>query len=301
MPAIDSPNFETAREIQEERDTHMPYISKSRLMEYAKNPYHLYLKYIRGLREPENRWMRRGSNIHSVFEDYYHNVREAFEETGDVCDDLTIYLPADYTRWMDYTEPFITNFLMFEARRLQRCCDLDDVSLFPAVGIEAEVWDWNQLIPRMGFADVIVEAASLPDFSADTAGVVVIDFKTGKTPPKKYRNDGIFLELEYYALLFEEEYDVAAVGGYYPMNDDFITAESTEKRRSKVERLCQELEDAGTDVDNYPINPGPLCAWGPNEDQKSSFYHICPCKWATESGPGPTFYSDNKESLESGS
>lgn len=261
----------------------LPYISKSRLTTYKTCGRKFFYNYIKGLRPPENFAMKRGTTIHEVFEDYYGNVVEAVEN-GEELADLMEYLPDDTERWRDFTVPYISNFLMWEYRRLAAAPSRNE---WLPVGIEAEGWDEHQNPPWMGYADAILNACSIPEVPAEN-GVVVVDFKTGKTPDKKYRDEGIFLEGEYYAMLFEDEWDMAAVAGYYPRNDDFITAPLDGRRRDSIVKMVREMNES-REKEDFPTEPQPLCKWGEGDDEQCDYYDICPSQWGKRGGPGPTY------------
>ncbi len=265
-------------------DGELPYISKSRVTTYKTCPRKFYFSYIKGLRGPSNFYMKRGTRIHTAFETYYENILDVWYDEGVVYDDLSLYLPEDTMGWGDFTEPFISNFLLFENRRRDA---VDDPAAFLPVGIEAEGWDEQTSPPWMGYADAILQAESVPEVETDE-GVVIVDFKTGKTPDPKYRDDGIFLEGEYYAVLFEDEWDIAAVAGYFPKNDDFIVSPLDDERRERIFRYVSEMT-ASELRENFPIKEQPLCKWGPEEDSQCDFYEICPSRWGKRGGPGPTY------------
>ncbi len=262
----------------------LPYISKSRLTTFKTCPRKFYYQYVKGLRTPTNFYMERGTRVHETFEVYYENVLEDYNERGEIREDLSEYLPNDTMEWADFTEPFISNFLLFEYRRLDA---VDDVRGFLPVGIEAEGWDDEMAPPWMGYADVILHAASLPDVEEDK-GVVIVDFKTGKTPDPKYRDDGIFLEGEYYAILFEQDWDIAAVAGYFPKNDDFIVSQLDDERRTRIYEYVESMT-GGELREHFPTKEQPLCKWGPGDDQQCDFYDICSSSWGQATGPGPTY------------
>jgi CRISPR/Cas system-associated exonuclease Cas4 (RecB family) len=265
-------------------DSELPYVSKSRVKTYKQCPRKFYYKYIQGMRPPENFYMKRGSRIHKVFEIYYENLVEQYEQSGVVPDTLQAYLPEDSRRWADFIEPYISNFLLFELRRLVASPTLES---FMPVGIEAEGWDETMDPVWMGHADAIFDAASLPNVETDD-GVVIVDFKTGKTPKPQYRDSGIFLEGEYYAMLFEREWQVSAVAGYYPKNDDFIISELDAERREDITQMVNEM-NSSQDIEDFPTEPQPLCRWSENDDDQCDFYDICPSKWGEKGGPGPTY------------
>ncbi|MDQ2052972.1 PD-(D/E)XK nuclease family protein, partial [Natronolimnohabitans sp. A-GB9] len=133
----------------------------------------------------------------------------------------------------------------------------------------------------------ILKAASVPQVDADE-GVVIVDVKTGKTPKEQYRDDGIFLEGQYYSMLFEDDWNIAAVAGYFPMNDDFLVSELDDERRSRIDKYIEEMT-AGNDREDFPIKEQPLCKWGEGDDQQCDFYNICSSRWGKCGGPGPNY------------
>ncbi|MFC6717944.1 PD-(D/E)XK nuclease family protein [Natrialbaceae archaeon GCM10025810] len=270
----------------------LPYISKSRVTTYKTCPRKFYYSYVLGMRTPDTYYTKRGRQVHETYEIYYENLLESYVDRSEVPEDLTELLPSDVSLWADWIEPYISNFILFEMDR--RKAAPDDKAFLP-VGVEAEGWDWEQAPPWMGYADVIVNASSLPQVENDE-GVVIIDFKTGKTPDPKYRDDGIFLEGEYYAVLFEDEWDIAAVAGYFPMNDDFVISPLDAERRERIFQYVEEMT-ASTDREDFPVKEQPLCAWKSDEGCQCDFYKICSSSWGTIGGPGPNYFDENKKPL----
>ena len=260
----------------------LPYISKSRLTKYVKCPEQFRYSYVQGLKEPGTIYTRRGTIIHEVLEDYYYAVEAYVEETGEFPEDLVAFLP-EWDRWADYSEPYITNFINFEYARMEVS---PDPETWLPVGIEAESWLEDPLPDRegrqppwMGYADAIYDDRSVPGVES-AGGVVITDFKTGKTPKKQYRDEGIYLEGEYYAVLFEQEWDVTAVAGYYPKGDDLIISPLKESRREFIyETIAEMLDMMDADEPHWPINETPLCKWGPGKDEQCSYYDICSSVW----------------------
>jgi CRISPR/Cas system-associated exonuclease Cas4 (RecB family) len=310
MPAPNSPNFERAREEQAESGALHPYLSKSRVMGYIKNPRHFYLKYVVGIREPENQAMFRGGRVHKVFEDYYEAVLSDVGRNGVLShpDDLTRYLPEDTTEWAAWTEPYVVNFVAWERRRLNAAREYvrltrksnikeETALLYAPVAVEDELWDWESFgYPVMGFADVVLWSASVPEVEADE-GVTVIDHKTGKSENGfKYgdKPGGVLDELEYYTMLFEGEYEVTATAIYYPKDDALLTATPDEERRAKLVTEINTLCELGDSEEEYPTSPGPLCMYGADPSKRSSYYDLCPdCKWGQQGGPGPSYVDVN--------
>ena len=262
----------------------IPYVSKSRVKKFITCPEKFFFSYIKGLKGPETGPMRRGTNIHETFEDYYENVTEYVNETGELPEDLVAFLPSS-ERWADYLEPYISNFLVFEQRRLDYCKDEygEKASHFwLPLAIEAEEWlddplDYgDDAIPWMGYADAIYSAAAFPEVDGGAGEVVIVDFKSGKVPNKKYRNDGIYLEGEYYAMLFESEWSVAAVSGYYPLKDELIVSPLKKARRDKIRDVVHGFQDMNVETpDHLEIEEQPLCRWGEGDDEACPYYNMC--------------------------
>jgi len=258
----------------------LPYISKSRVMKWLENPEHFRLKYLEGIVEPETEAMRRGTDIHETFEHYYHHVRDtqAFP-----LPDGSGALPDDHGMWADYIAPYVSNFFRWEQRRWEEADHT--MGYYAPLAIEGEHWidppieeggpEW------MGLADAVLPSASVPGVEADE-GVTIIDFKTGNVPDERYRHPGIYTELEYYTLIFENEYNVTAAAGYYPRHDELVVKPDTGLRDEVLaagsEMLAKVVEYDGGET--FHANSGPLCGWSPDPDDRSAYYGVCSqCTW----------------------
>lgn len=261
-------------------------ISKSRLKTWVKCPRKFYYKYVLEIETPETESMRRGTDIHDILEAYYHNIVEHAEDNEDIPNTLFSLLDkTEVDNWQQYVDPYLAHFLAFERRRWNAANgDMDD---WLPIAIEEEIWrDVFEDTPTlMGLADVLLPAASFPDSEVPhNEGYVLIDFKTGEPKSDKYRsheNAGVFLDLAYYAILFDTKYDIVAVGGYYPLDDTLVTSGLKDERQKFIKRVAHEVADADADnLDDFPINETPLCAWGAGEDERCAFYDQCDSTWA---------------------
>jgi hypothetical protein len=101
------------------------------------------------------------------------------------------------------------------------------------------------------------------------------------------------MELEYYVMLFEAKYDVAAAGAYYPRADEFLVQPDDPSFRTQVEdavtqmvKACREY-DGGT---NFDTKEGPLCRWSFDKEDESPYYGVCSqCTWAVPAENKETF------------
>lgn len=294
MPDI-SERMAEARETA--ADGELPYISKSRVTEWVKNPEHFRLKYIEGLRGEETDAMRRGTRLHETFEDFYYALYEYVESEDQLPEFWELKeLLFDYKRWADFVDPYVANFLCFEYRRLSTAQTINE---YLPYGVEEEMWmERDGDPPWMGFADVILPAASLDEIEADD-GAVVVDFKTGSVPDERYRDEGIYLELEYYTMIFGSRYDVVGAAAYYPREDELVVSHRDESLRERVFEAVEEMlhyVDNYDEYDHFPTNPGPLCKWGEDSSDQSEYYGICPCTWGVPANNREEF----EEMVESG-
>lgn len=141
--------------------------------------------------------------------------------------------------------------------------------------------------PWMGRADLVVRTETIP--SVEGTGATIIDYKTGTAPTIKYEGkpwleenleEGIFLEGEFYGWLAEENdefgYEVDAVAGYYPENDELIvsTYPDTDRRRD-IKRAVLGMQRT-PDIENYDVDESPLCHYNNSKNHGQCwFYDVC--------------------------
>lgn len=263
------------------------YISKSRITQWTKCPRQFYYKYVLGLREEPTEALKRGSNIHEILEQYYENAEEYVEQHGEIPEDLLELLPQE-DEYIEYMEPYIANFLEREKERAEYS---ESAEVWKPIEIEtyAEKHHIDEDTPLMGYTDAILHAGSLDEIDEDE-GVVILDFKTGNTPDSRYLDEGIYLEGEFYAMLFEEEYDIVGIGGYYPKDNDYLLTQRDVERQEEIENAVEIILDSGMSVSDYEAVEQPLCAWGEDEEDRCPYYEMCESTWAAP--------IDNKEKFE---
>lgn len=284
----------------------LAHVSKSRIKTYLSCPRKFYYKYWCDNRAPGTYHTEKGTQIHRAYEDFHENLIEFVDENG--------YRPTrfaplmedwrDYAQWLD---PHIKNFWLFEEERWELACEyahgdernLDReqydsqteyaMDLWMPVGVEVEGRLENPPvgnIPWMGYADAVLHAATVPQVEANE-GVVILDYKTGSVEDEKYRDEGIYLEGEFYGWLFEEdddfEHDVVAVAGYYPQEDELVVSPYPDyDRRNTILDAVEGMQEP-PEIENYDIDENPLCHYGHG---KCFFYDECPSTWGKQDGAG---------------
>lgn len=273
----------------------LPYVSKSRVKTYLQCPRKFWWKYWCGVRPPTNWYMQRGTEVHETFEEFHLNLL-AFVAANQQRPEVFTQLLPDRSHWQQWIE-MVGNFFAFEERRwvaAQRVLDR-----WTPIEVEAEAWlgeppaSWVEQqtsdytipdyvsaeppvgdIPWMGRADLIVDTRSVP--GVDGNGVTIIDYKTGSVPDEQYRDEGIFLEGEYYGTLFEEFFDIDAVAGYYPSADELIvsTYPNTDRRRD-IKRAVLGMQRE-PEIGNFPTDQSPLCHYNNAKNEGQCHFHpIC--------------------------
>lgn len=319
LPGI-SPD-ETLEVQPELREDGLPYISKSRLTTYIKCPAKFYWKYWCGHRTPDTIHTEKGSRLHEAFEDFHRNLAAYVEAHGERPARFTDLLPH-YRQWAQWIEQ-VGAFFAFEERRWQATSEAlygkpyftgwDEWVLdhWLPIEVEAEAWlgdppqSWVDEhgepdyvsgeppvgdAPWMGFADAILDSRSVPGVEGD--GVTILDYKTGSCPTIRYAghdlldtilNEGIFLEGEYYGWLFEAFYDVDAVAGYYPGDDELVVSPyPNQERRRDIKRCVIGMQREPEETEGnalpteYPYEEQPLCNYSSGN---CHFYNICPSTW----------------------
>lgn len=260
------------------------YLSKSRLKTWISCPRKYYYKYIKDIKTEKTESMIKGTKIHELIEAYYINAKNYAENNNEPPTTLFSLLDNDvHDDWREYLDPYLANFLGFERRRWENTESIDNwIPIAIEDGMYEEVFE--DLPQLTGYSDVLLPAASFSDSDvSDNNGSVLIDFKTGEPKSEKYRshtNGGVQLDLAYYKILFESKYDIRSVGGYYPKTDTLVISEVNEEKRRFIKDISEKISEADDDIDDYPINMGPLCAWGEDDDDRCPYYDRCSSSWA---------------------
>lgn len=261
------------------------YLSKSRLKTWVSCPRKYYYNYIEEIETEETESMVRGTKIHELIEEYYKNAEEYAKDHNEPPTTMFSLLNDDvHEDWRDYLDPYLAHFLGFERRRWENVDDIDD---WLPIAIEEGMYEevFEDIPPLTGYADALLPASSFKDGEvSDNEGSVLVDFKTGEPKSEKYmshENGGVQLDLAYYKVLFESDFDIRAVAGYYPKTDTLVVSTVDEEKKRFIEEISRKISEADEDnPEDYPLKMGPLCAWGEEEDERCEFYDQCPSSWA---------------------
>ncbi len=159
---------------------------------------------------------------------------------------------------------------------VERYFDLEDPTTIRPIGLELKL---EARVGGLRLRGIIDRLELDPD-----GGLVVTDYKTGRSPGQSYQQ-GRLGGVTFYALLCEELFGVlpSRIQLLYLGDTTAITtepsAQSTRGLRNKVGALWQAVERACEREDFRP-RPGPLCSW-------CSFQAYCPAKGGDPSLVGP--------------
>lgn len=267
------------------RDGKEEYLSKSRLKTWVKCPRKFYYSYVKNIEVEETQSMVRGTKIHDLIEGFYNNAEEYAKDNDSPPTTMFSLIDSDiHSDWREFLDPYIAHFLGFERRRWENAGCMED---WLPIGVEEGMWEdvFEDTPVLTGYADALLPAASFGDSDVpQNTGCVLVDFKTGEAKSSKYRsqeNAGVLLDLAYYKILFECDYDIKAVAGYYPKSDKLVVSDVDEEKREFIRRVSKEITEADEEnIEDYPLKRSPLCAWGQEESERCEFYENCKSKWA---------------------
>jgi len=259
---------------------YLPHISKSRIKKFLKCRRKFAFKYLAEVRAEDNFYITRGTRVHDTYETFHQNLIAYTKANQEPPRNFTELLsPAD--EWFQFID-FIHPFFKWELERWETALSNTETE---AEALEAwtphSVEDSLEIedppvgeVPWIGPYDCLVDARSVSSINSNE-GYVVIDYKTGSLPGKeKWAEEGIYIDLEFYAWMLEEDgFDIAGGVGMYPSEDGNVVREMpNEDIRAAITEVVKELHTASATRDEFPTYPNPLCDWCFYQDQ-------CPTAW----------------------
>lgn len=290
--------------------TEPQHISKSRVKKVHTCEAQYRMSYVEGHKAPENKHMRKGSELHAAFEHYYGAAKQqgAFDDVKatweEVTDRIIDILPgATDDLWGNFSSSHVLSFVGFEADRILR---KSERLTFPAVEQEVR-WEnagFADGVPLMGYVDAIYPAEGFP-WTDNDDGVTIVDFKTGSVPDEDYRWDGgIYTELSFYDMVVRNgtDYDVTGLAAYYPQEDEVLTLnveEACDRGHVEVVEGTKQILRIHDEPDSARAEANPLCCYGDEKGQQCEFYApnkevdfeagVCESDWGCNEGIGPSY------------
>jgi CRISPR/Cas system-associated exonuclease Cas4 (RecB family) len=252
----------------------LEHISKSRIKTFLKCERKFAMKYLAGVRSPQNYHMEKGTNIHDTFEKFHENV-QAFVAANQTFPESFTDLMPDSDLWFQFLGQ-IGSFFQWELDRWEEAKSNTDgikdaLEVWKPVALEKSIKLDDPPVgelPWLGPTDLVVHAASVPSVE-DTEGLVIVDYKTGSLSDKRYRGTGIHIDLAFYCWVWEHQgYDVRAGVGLYPQENEKVVRKNPDTdAREKIASVIQQLSSKSVERSDYDVKPQPLCSWCFYQDQ----------------------------------
>ena len=180
----------------------IPRVSKSSLGQKGFCSQQYFIKYVLGVKEPENDNMIRGTNVHNAVEEFYRSVSVSYAASmrSYGYDTLLQYF-IEFIPDESYTlgeEKHLKRFFIAEARRFMTCETDFFLPIANEVSIDAVVDIDGQLVHLTGIVDRM--------FADEEGRCHIHDVKTGefsqKSSAKKWKS--MREEMAYYAYLIKK-------------------------------------------------------------------------------------------------
>ena len=175
-----------------------PYLSPSSIETFKQCPLKFKYSRIDRLRDPPTEATTKGSFVHAVLEDLY-----ALPPADRTLASAKVLMSAQWkNEWEEKTLDVIgadpdklRSFRWNSWWCIENCFKLEDPTKINPDGIERELNSTISDVPIKGFID---------RWQMGKTGIIISDYKTGKTPQPKYRNSKFFQLLIYADILAAE-------------------------------------------------------------------------------------------------
>lgn len=209
-----------------------------------------------------------GNFVHSVLEDFY--ALEPAHRTAPVAKELAKQIWHEFG-WEERVIPWIPSgpdslrsFRWNAWWCIENLWKIEDPEKVTPTGIELELNGDLGGVTLKGFIDRL---------SSDDRGVVISDYKTGKTPRKNWV-EGKFLQLQIYASLVGELgiADCSTLELLYLKDGVKLVYDFTDERKQQTTAYVQNVKkslDICCESGDFPAQPSVLCNW-------CAYKPICP-------------------------
>lgn len=242
------------------------YLSPSSIATFHQCPFKYKLSRIDGLKEPPTEHTLLGNYVHSILEEFYR--LEASERT--VLGARTLFRAI----WDDYAEAVIGIYrgdkvLVDQFRLRARYCVENLLKMEPSDAIE-----FDGIETELNHAVLGVQIKGFIDRWAIKDGKLNIgDYKTGKVPQLRFRDDK-FDQLLIYAIILSEleDKEIGTLELLYIKDGVRLTKEPTEEDVNRIKSMLVETRnsiDERCQTGVFETKVGVLCGW-------CHFKPICP-------------------------
>jgi putative RecB family exonuclease len=245
-----------------------PHLSPSSIATFRQCPLRFKFNKIDGMREPDTEATIMGNFVHEILEVVFKLEPET--RTINAAKEIASSL-WNHGQWKEKVSEVIgPNEVKLREFRwkswwcLENYFAIEDPSSIKPSGIEHEVNDTIAGVQIKGFID---------RWSENEDGLVISDYKTGKTPAPKYRADK-FVQLLIYAILLEQETEKPAkkLELLYLKDGTVLSSDVDRKKVDSVKDMITTVHEGIMDrceKEYFEPKTSVLCGW-------CDFKNICP-------------------------
>ena len=234
------------------------HLSPTSTSMFRQCPQRWKFRYVDKLPDPPGEAALAGTFAHRVLEELLK--LEAAERTQDRARSIAKTIWPEMTAdrnfiALDLDEAGILNFKKVAWHAIAGLWDLEDPTTVEIVDTEAEVSVEIGGVPFYGFIDRVENSPE---------GPVISDYKSGRAPSKRYREDRLEQVLLYAAALAELDGTLPARARLMYLGQRIVETEVTAEGIEEVtQRLANTWEDLlkRSATGDFPPQPGPLCGW----------------------------------------
>jgi len=242
------------------------YLSPSSISTFQQCPYRYKLSRIDGLKEPATEHTLLGNYVHSILEEFYR--LDASQRT--VLGARTLFRSI----WDNYSEEVINIYRgnktrINEFRLRARYCIENLMAMEPSDAIE-----FDGIETELNHSVLGVQIKGFIDRWVVKEGKINIgDYKTGKVPQLRFRDDKFDQLLIYAVILSEiEEKEIGTLELLYIKDGVKLTKDPTQEDINRIKTMLVEIRsaiDERCQTEVFETKVGVLCGW-------CHFKPICP-------------------------
>jgi putative RecB family exonuclease len=255
-----------------------PYLSPSSISTFEQCPLKYKYTRIDKLPEPPTEATLMGNFVHEVLENFYALPSDS--RTIHEVKQISAFVWAE-SGWLERVEPIIANSVQVKSGKstldkeinafrwkswfcIENIFTVENPLFVEPAGIETELNGHIEGVPIKGFID---------RWSRSDSGLVISDYKTGKSPKPGWEEKALF-QLRVYALLYWQNEGVLPrlLQLIYLGDSKIVKSEPNEEQLKSTEKI---LKNIGAEIltaieqNDFPTKKSRLCDW-------CFFKAICP-------------------------
>lgn len=209
-------------------------LSYSKIADYETCPRKFWFTYIKGLRPEANKYMIAGREIHEML--HYSTMRDNWKE----------YL-LSHPKYDDY-KAMVDNYIVYQDKVIK--LGADPVPHKTEVKFHDAEYDFSLVIDRVD------------RFNGRT---LITDYKSDAKPDKDKHDKQLLLYSYFYSRKFPEDtvthYAPFFIKAHKNIKAKELKSEDVQEALEWLKKNKKEIEEKGTNHENFPPKPNRLCEW----------------------------------------